>query len=59
MVPLGKLSRTYRGTSIATYVLYRVADPIGPVLRHSSMREHPPQMAFGALCASGENYDGR
>jgi 4-amino-4-deoxy-L-arabinose transferase-like glycosyltransferase len=55
VVPLGKLSRTYRGTNIATYVLYRVADPIGRVLRHSSMREHPPEMASGSPRASGEN----
>ena len=30
---LGKLTRSYRGTSLATYVLYRIADPIGPVLQ--------------------------
>jgi len=30
---LGKLARTYGDTSIATYVVYRVADPTGPVLR--------------------------
>jgi hypothetical protein len=29
---LGKLNRTYHGSSIATYVLYRIAGPIGPVL---------------------------
>jgi len=30
---LGRLVRTYGGTSIATYAVYRVADPTGPVLR--------------------------
>lgn len=30
---LGRLTRIYRGTSLATYVLYRIADPIGPVLQ--------------------------
>jgi hypothetical protein len=30
---LGKLTRSYRGTSLATYVIYRVADPTGPALQ--------------------------
>lgn len=33
VVPLGTLSRTYRGTVMATYVVYLLADPIGPVLQ--------------------------
>jgi hypothetical protein len=33
VVPLGKLSRTYRGTVMATYVVYLLAEPIGPVLQ--------------------------
>ena len=32
VVPLTKLNRTYRGSNISTYVVYRVSDPIAPVL---------------------------
>jgi 4-amino-4-deoxy-L-arabinose transferase-like glycosyltransferase len=32
VVPLTKINRTYRGSNIATYVVYRISDPIAPVL---------------------------
>jgi 4-amino-4-deoxy-L-arabinose transferase-like glycosyltransferase len=33
VMEIGKLTRQYRGTTLDTYVVYRIADPIGPVLR--------------------------
>jgi len=30
---IGKLTRQYRGATLDTYVVYRVADPLGSVLR--------------------------
>jgi 4-amino-4-deoxy-L-arabinose transferase-like glycosyltransferase len=35
VTPLGVLQRTFRGQTLARYALYRLADPVGPVLEES------------------------
>jgi hypothetical protein len=39
VTPLGALLRTYRGQTLARYAIYRLADPLGPVLEGE---EHGP-----------------